>query len=64
MKLTVVDYAKCNKCVKCTARKACPTKALFQVDSEEPASVNTALCYGCGKCTSECPYRALSVKDF
>ncbi|HEY3374072.1 MAG TPA: 4Fe-4S dicluster domain-containing protein [Candidatus Aquicultor sp.] len=63
MKLAVVDFKICNQCVKCTARKSCPTKALFQVDSEEPASVDTKLCYGCGKCISECPYSALSVKE-
>ncbi|MBS3908168.1 MAG: 4Fe-4S binding protein [Actinobacteria bacterium] len=63
MKQTIVDYGRCKHCAKCVARNACKTKALFQIDPEEPPAVDTKLCYGCGKCVLECPSEALTVKD-
>jgi NAD-dependent dihydropyrimidine dehydrogenase PreA subunit len=58
-----VYYDKCHSCRKCIARNACPTKALFKIDPEEPVSVDQSLCHGCGRCVLNCPHEALFVKE-
>lgn len=63
MKKANVDFNKCQVCSKCEARKACPTKALFKLDEDEPATVDIQLCYGCAKCTMECPHNAIYVRE-
>jgi len=59
-----IAYDKCQICSKCVARKSCPTKALFKIDPDEPASIDLKLCHGCGRCVLDCPHGALYVKEF
>ncbi|MDI6716745.1 MAG: 4Fe-4S binding protein [Actinomycetota bacterium] len=59
-----VNYNKCKICKKCVARRACPTKALFKLDEDEPAVVDLKLCHGCGDCVAACPHKALYIKEF
>jgi len=49
----------CHACRKCVARKACRTKAIVQIDPEEPPFINSSLCYGCHACIPACPFGAI-----
>ena len=53
MRLAQIDYARCEACSPCPARKACRTKAI----------VKPSDCMGCGDCVEECPYEAVSMKE-
>jgi MinD superfamily P-loop ATPase len=57
-----IDPGKCQKCAKCRAAVICPVKAIFRIDQEEPAVVETSLCHGCGDCQPECPAKAITIK--
>ncbi len=63
MQLAEVKVDLCNGHKNCPARKACPTKALLQMDPGEVAVVNGSLCRGCGVCVSACPERAINIKQ-
>jgi len=54
-----VDEAKCRACRKCLARTACKSKAILQIDPEEPPFVDASLCYGCHACIPACPAEAI-----
>ncbi|MBN1484544.1 MAG: 4Fe-4S binding protein [Chloroflexia bacterium] len=54
-----VDSAICLSCARCTARQACRTKALLQIDPGEPPFVDPSLCYGCHQCLPACPAGAI-----
>lgn len=62
MQQAVVDPRLCTAHDKCAAREVCPTKALFQMDPGEVATVNHALCRGCGTCVAACPDKAIKVR--
>jgi Fe-S-cluster-containing hydrogenase component 2 len=63
MKVAVVDYAKCQACSPCPARKACRTKALIKLGPDEPAIVKPGDCMGCADCVPVCPYQAVSLSE-
>ena len=63
MQLAEVTMELCSGHKSCPARKACPTKALFQMDPGEVVTVNGSLCRGCGDCVSVCPERAISIRQ-
>ncbi|MHB8859834.1 MAG: 4Fe-4S binding protein [Thermoleophilia bacterium] len=63
MQLAEVDTERCSGHEKCPARKACPTKALFQMDPGEVVTVNGSLCRGCGDCIAACPEQAIRVRQ-
>jgi Fe-S-cluster-containing hydrogenase component 2 len=56
-----VDVALCHSCRKCVARQTCKSKALTQVDPEEPPFVDASRCYGCHACVVECPFGAIII---
>ena len=64
MRKASVNYDNCKYCKKCLATKACPTKALFRLDDDEPVAVDLQLCYACGKCIAECPFNTIYLKEF
>ncbi|MGQ9456798.1 MAG: 4Fe-4S binding protein [Anaerolineae bacterium] len=54
-----VDETKCRACRKCLARTVCKSKAIIQIDPEEPPFVDASLCYGCHACIPACPQGAI-----
>lgn len=44
---------------RCAARKACPTKAIFQEEPGEVPLVDIGRCNACAKCIGYCPMRAV-----
>ncbi|MBU2602770.1 MAG: 4Fe-4S binding protein [Actinobacteria bacterium] len=63
MRLAQIDYARCEACSPCPARKACRTKAIVKMGLDEQAIVKPSDCMGCGDCVEECPYEAVSMKE-
>ncbi|RJQ31840.1 MAG: hypothetical protein C4562_05215 [Actinobacteria bacterium] len=61
----IIDSAKCEqaaKCInKCVASLGCKTKAIFKVDPDEDAIIDTSKCNGCSLCLPLCPTRAIRV---
>ena len=53
-----VIIEKCPQNHKCPAISVCPVGALSHQDIEAPA-VDGEKCFGCGKCSSFCPMKAL-----
>ena len=49
----------CHACRKCVARKVCRTKAILQLDPEEPPFIDASRCYGCHACIPACPFGAI-----
>ena len=49
----------CLACRKCLARKVCRTKAILQLDPDEPPFIDASLCYGCHACIPACPNGAI-----
>ena len=63
MHLAEVKANICSGHDNCPARKAYPTKALFQMDPGEVVIVNSSLCRGCGDCVIACPERAIKMNQ-
>lgn len=63
MKIAQIDFAACQACNPCPARKACRTKAIIKMGPEEQAIVKPSDCMGCGDCVDACPYGAITVKE-
>jgi len=63
MQLAEVRAERCTGHKKCPAGKACPTKALLQLDPGETATVDVSLCRGCGDCVSACPDQAINIRQ-
>jgi MinD superfamily P-loop ATPase len=61
--VTAVPYVVdelCQACRKCVARKVCRTKAILQIDPDEPPFIDANLCYGCLACIPACPHGAIT----
>ena len=63
MKVAFIDPEKCIKCKKCAAAGVCPLKIIFQIDTDEPAVIDSGSCHGCGDCIPKCPAKAIVLKD-
>ncbi|XHH08628.1 MAG: 4Fe-4S binding protein [Candidatus Bathyarchaeia archaeon] len=57
-----IDPEKCLRCLICGALRACPPKAIFRIDQDDPNIVEPDLCHGCGFCISKCPANAIVLK--
>ena len=51
------------RCVECQAAKACPVKAIFRIDNNDPNFVEPNFCHGCGDCITKCVGKAIKLKS-
>ena len=58
-----VNVALCQACDKCLARSICRSKALVQLDPDEPPFVDGSRCYGCDLCIPACPFGAIGLNQ-
>ncbi|MHB9149277.1 MAG: 4Fe-4S binding protein [Thermoleophilia bacterium] len=63
MKSAQIEFASCQACSPCDARKACRTKAIVKMGPDEQAIVMVSDCMGCGDCIEACPFGAISMKE-
>jgi MinD superfamily P-loop ATPase len=56
----VVDEL-CHACRKCLARTVCKSKAIVQLDPDEPPFIDASRCYGCHLCITTCPHEAIAL---
>jgi MinD superfamily P-loop ATPase len=54
-----VDDEACLACRKCLARQVCRSKAILQLDRDEPPFIDASRCYGCLACIPACPNQAI-----
>ncbi len=62
---SVIDKEKCSQCTTC--EWVCPFGAIRKVEREENVTemqVIAASCKGCGACSSVCPEKAISMRNF
>ena len=52
-----VDQGSCKSCGLCV--KACPVKAIKQVEPDKKAVIDPDLCIKCGQCFAVCPFTAI-----
>jgi len=50
----------CNHCEKASCIEACPTEAMHK-DTDSTVAHDAGKCIGCGACTWNCPYGAVSL---
>jgi MinD superfamily P-loop ATPase len=53
----------CLRCIKYHAADACPVKAIFCIDAEEPTVVEPKIYHGCGDFIAKCPAAAVALKE-
>jgi Fe-S-cluster-containing hydrogenase component 2 len=58
-----VDWLICQGCDPCLARRVCNTRAIVQIDLEEPVFIELGRCNACGKCIQACPFNAISKQN-
>jgi MinD superfamily P-loop ATPase len=56
----VVDEL-CQSCRRCLAREVCRSKAILQIDRNEPPFIDPNRCYGCRACIPACPHGAIAL---
>jgi heterodisulfide reductase subunit A len=56
-----VDQDKCISCMTCV--HVCPYNSP-RINLNNKAEVQTAVCMGCGSCTSECPAKAITLRHY
>ena len=67
-RIRVVNFLKegvsvpllCRQCDECGPLDVCPEDAISRAADGAAILVDDSLCTGCGRCSSECPYGALS----
>ena len=55
----MVDRNECVACLTCV--RMCPY-AVPYIDKEGVATIEAAMCRGCGVCAAECPRRAIDIQ--
>ena len=65
MPKALIDPALCDpeRCAdgRCLARRACPTKAIYQTEPYDVPATDSGRCHGCSKCLVDCPLRAVHL---
>ena len=63
MHKALIEPNSCLRCVECQAAKACPVKAIFRIDNNDPNFVEPNFCHGCGDCITKCVGNAKKLKS-
>ena len=58
-----IDWEICESCYPCEARKSCKTRAIVQIDFDEPVYIELGRCNGCGECVLACCCGAIRMKN-
>lgn len=58
----VIDFDICQACQPCAARRVCKTRAIVQIDPEEPPYIAIERCSGCSACVQACNCTAISMR--
>lgn len=58
-----VDMNVCETCYSCTARRACKTRAIHQLEHGDLPMVESDRCLGCLLCIPACPHGAVRRSD-
>jgi len=56
-----VDWNLCVACYPCSARKDCKTRAIVQIDPDEPVYIELERCSRCGNCVRACCCEAIRM---
>lgn len=59
----VVDWNLCQACQPCEARMVCKTRAIVQIDPDEPPYIANERCNQCGVCVAACCCEAIVMKN-
>ena len=59
--VSVVDPDKCAACLTCV--RTCPYDVPV-INEDGVAEIESAMCHGCGICTSECPAKAIQLMHY
>ncbi|GEM_PF-2898811 len=54
-----IDEQACRHCRRCLAAEACRGNAFLVLDPEDSAFIDMSRCWGCLKCMTVCPFRAV-----
>ncbi|MCK4726927.1 MAG: 4Fe-4S binding protein [Anaerolineales bacterium] len=54
-----LDWKICQVCQPCEARSSCNTRAIVQIDDDEPPYIDISRCNSCGQCVLSCPHNAI-----
>jgi Fe-S-cluster-containing hydrogenase component 2 len=49
----------CHNCSPCIAKTVCKTRALNQIDYDEPPYIDYSLCLKCAQCVHACRWGAI-----
>jgi len=63
MLIPEIDWDKCQVCSPCEARRSCKTRAIVQIDLDEPPYIELSRCNSCGLCVLACLSKAISMKN-
>lgn len=58
-----LDWDVCQICIPCEARKACNTRAIVQIDPDEPPYIEITRCNSCGQCVLSCQFEAITMQN-
>lgn len=56
-----LDWDICEVCQPCLARRSCNTRAIVQIDYDEPPYIDISRCSSCGECVLSCPNNAICL---
>jgi Fe-S-cluster-containing hydrogenase component 2 len=61
MLIPEIDWDLCQACTPCQARSACKTRAITQIDPDEPPYIAYERCNSCAACVLACCCGAISM---
>jgi Pyruvate/2-oxoacid:ferredoxin oxidoreductase delta subunit len=59
----IIDWDRCQACDPCEARLVCNTRAIVQIDRNEPPYIDVDRCNQCGLCVEACCCDAISLRN-
>jgi MinD superfamily P-loop ATPase len=59
----IIDFDVCQACRPCEARLACNTRAIVNLDPDEPPYIALERCSGCSACVVSCSFGAIQMHN-